>query len=380
MFQQNYILIRYSPCKHTRDFTVVATNLLFAIFYRMKGAKCLDDWPWIFKDFQKNGYATMFNEDEVDLGAFTYRLMGFCNPPMDHYLLPYWYAGISEITPWFKVGMGSLKGHCIGSQAIHNVSLEMLRSMYEAYPKTPKFGMTFFSDICHSRLNDLSLMENDFLRFLKLMKERNYLDDTILVTFGDHGIRFGSIRSTVIGKMEERLPFLSITLPHWFERTYPDLFQNLRENIDVLSSPLDVHATFRHILSYPSEPIDVGHGRSLFTKLGERVCKETGIPTHFCPCMEWKAVDEDHKHIKRSAQAILEYINGLIKAENLVGKCAILSLKDIKSAVKVTPNEEVQTFEKSADQDGRKASKGEKPRGKCFSIGKRSISAVLQGA
>ena len=237
--------------------------------------------------------------------------------------------------------------------------------------------MTFFSDICHSRLNDLSLMENDFLRFLKLMKERNYLDHTILVTFGDHGIRFGSIRSTVIGKMEERLPFLSITLPDWFERTYPDLVQNLCENIDVLSSPLDVHATFRHILSYPSVPIEVGYGRSLSTKLGERVCKETGIPTHFCPCIEWKAVDEDYKHIKRSAQAILLYINGLIKAENLVGKCAILSLKDIKSAVKVTPNEEGQKFEKSADQDGRKASKGEKPTGKCFSIGKRSISALL---
>ena len=98
-------------------------------FYRKKGAKCLDDWPWIFKDFQKNGYATMFNEDEVDLGAFTYRLMGFCNPSMGHYLLQYWYAGISEIAPWFKVSLGSMKSHCIGSQAIHNVSLEMLRSV-----------------------------------------------------------------------------------------------------------------------------------------------------------------------------------------------------------------------------------------------------------
>ena len=346
----------------------------------MKGAKCLDDWPWIFKDFQNNGYVTMFNEDEVDLGAFTYRLMGFCNPPMDHYLLPYWYAGISAITPWFKVSTGSLKGHCIGSQAIHNVSLEMLRSMYEAYPNTPKFGMTFFSDICHSRLNDLSLMEDDFLRFLKQMKERNYLDNTILVIFGDHGIRFGSIRSTVIGKMEERLPFLSITVPGWFEKTYPDLVQNLRENVDVLSSPLDVHATFRHILSYPSVPTDIGYGRSLFTKLGERVCKETGIPTHFCPCMEWKPVDENHKHITRSAQAIVEHINDLIKAENLIDKCALLSLKDIKSAVKVTPNEEVQTFEKSADQDGRKASKGEKPRGKYFSVSRCYISEVLYTA
>ena len=344
----------------------------------MKGAKCLDDWPWIFKDFRNNGYATMFNEDEVDLGAFTYRLMGFCDPPMDHYLLPYWYAGISAIAPWFKIGLGSLKGHCIGSQAIHNVSLEMVRSMFEAYPKTPKFGMTFFSDICHSRLNDLSLMESDLLGFFKLMKERHYLDNTILVTFGDHGIRFGSIRTTVIGKMEERLPFLSITVPDWFAKDYPEFFKNLRGNLDVLTSPLDVHATFRHILSYPSLPTEIGYGRSLFTELGDRVCKETGVPTHFCPCMEWKPVDVNHEHIKKSALAILNYINGLIRNENLVDKCALLTLKEIKSAVKITPNEEVQTFEKS-DQDGRKASKGAKPKGKFFILWSHKNMVKLHG-
>ena len=333
----------------------------------MKGAKCLDDWPWIYKTFKEHGYATMYSEDEVDLGAFTYRLMGFCNAPMDHYVLPYWFSAIDAATSWFKIGTGSLRGHCVGSQAIHNVSLDVVDSMFKAYPHTPKFGLSFLSDICHSRLNDLSLVEDDVLDFLKNLKKR-YLDNTMLITFGDHGIRFGSIRSTVIGKMEERLPFLSMTLPQWFEKRYPDFVKNLRGNLDVLTTPLDVHATFSHILSYPSLPTGLSFGKSLFTNVGERSCKESGIPMHFCPCMEWTVVDVKHDHIKKSAQEIIRHINDLITKNGLTGKCALLNLKQIKSAVKITPNEEVETFEKSADLDGRKVLKGEKTKGKVFKL------------
>ena len=49
----------------------------------------------------------------------------------------------------------------------------------------------------------------------------------------------------------------------------------------------------------------------------------------------------------------------------MTGKCALLNLKQIKSAVKITPNEEVETFEKAADLDGRKVLKGKKPKGVC---------------
>ena len=52
----------------------------------------------------------------------------------------------------------------------------------------------------------------------------------------------------------------------------------------------------------------------------------------------------------------------------MTGKCALLNLKQIKSAVKITPNEEVETFEKAADLDGRKVLKGEKTKGKVFKL------------
>lgn len=305
----------------------------------------------------------MYNEDEVDVGAFTYRLMGFCNAPMDHYLLPYWYAAIDAASPWYKFGHGSLRGHCVGSQAIHNVSMEMVNSMFEAYPETPKFGLTFFSDVCHNRLNDLSLVEDDLYEFLKNMKERHYLDNTMLIIFGDHGIRFGSIRSTVIGKMEERLPFLSISLPEWFEKSFPDIVKNLRRNVDVLTTPLDLHATLSHILSYPSLPTGLSFASSLFTDIGERLCIDAGIPIHFCPCMEWKTVDVKQNHVQRSAMEIVSYINYLVFKQGLTDRCALLKLKEVKSAVKVTPNEDVETYEKAADADGRKVSKGTKPKG-----------------
>ena len=52
----------------------------------------LDDWPIIFKDYEKHHYVTMFSDDDPEWGAFQFRLTGFRNQPTDKYLLPFMYA------------------------------------------------------------------------------------------------------------------------------------------------------------------------------------------------------------------------------------------------------------------------------------------------
>jgi len=47
---------------------------------------------------------------------------------------------------------------------------------------------------------------------------------------GDHGHRFHSIRSTFIGKLEERLPFLGMMLPKKLHNKYPSLDGILKQN------------------------------------------------------------------------------------------------------------------------------------------------------
>ena len=317
--------------------------LFFSLFlptHSKSGATCVDRWPWIFNDMKKHGYVTYYNEDEVFNGAITTRLKGFCKPPPDHYLLPFWYAALNVLTPMYDKmirGVSYIKGHCLGSKAIYNVSLEAITSFFDAYPNTPKFGFHMNSDFCHHEdFNFISLVEDRLLDFLKHMKEKNYLNNTILIVFGDHGLRYGFVRSTVLGRMEERLPFLSMTFPPWFQTSYPELHKNLRKNVEVLTTPFDVHATFRHLLSYPKEPEGLPHGRSLFTDIGWRTCEQAGIPFHYCPCLDWSAAEVEHEDVRNSGLAVVEMINERLAKNGIAGKCAKLRLKRVISAILVS--------------------------------------------
>jgi hypothetical protein len=51
----------------------------------------------------------------------------------------------------------------------------------------------------------------------------------VIIFFSDHGIRFGKVRETFIGKLEERLPFMFLIFPNWFYDKYPNIKQNLEK-------------------------------------------------------------------------------------------------------------------------------------------------------
>lgn len=51
------------------------------------------------------------------------------------------------------------------------------------------------------------------------------------------------MRNTFQGKMEERLPFMSITLPERLNKDRPDAIWSLRSNAKVLTTPFDIHTT-----------------------------------------------------------------------------------------------------------------------------------------
>jgi membrane-anchored protein YejM (alkaline phosphatase superfamily) len=145
------------------------------------------------------------------------------------------------------------------------------------------------------------------------MKKSGNLDNTLLVVMGDHGIRYGAIRKTILGKLEERLPLLSISVPNWFKEKYPDFVRNLQTNTDRLTSPYDLHATLQQILSQ-SHKKTYSYGQSLFTEISKsRTCKQAGNPEHFCPCIDWKPVDPRHKHLQQIGEETVRLINQVSK-------------------------------------------------------------------
>ena len=66
-------------------------------------------------------------------------------------------------------------------------------------------------------------MDSNVLGFFERMFDSHLFDNTILIVMGDHGHRFDDIRSTFIGRIEERMPFLGILLPHSLQKSHPHL-------------------------------------------------------------------------------------------------------------------------------------------------------------
>ena len=205
----------------------------------------------------------MFSEDTARFAAFNYRLKGFKNPPTDHYARPFWLEARKQ--GWEL---------CSNSRASHKVSLEYLLSFFRAYQRKRKFTSVSHDAVSHDDPNTLGYADDDEKNFLKSMKREPFLNNTFLVVFADPRPRFSHIRKTIQGKLEERFPFLSIIVPKWFSAKYPELYSNLVHNSHILTTPFNVYATLRQILSYPEYPSGIITGQSLFTKIdgGNRTC------------------------------------------------------------------------------------------------------------
>ena len=229
----------------------------------------IDKWPWIMNLYKERGYVTMMGEDDPTMGAFNLRLRGFEDPPVHHYTRPFWLA-LEERYERDEPGL------CSRSTFMVNYTLDYVLSYFAAYPNTPKFAFAFMSYLTHAHPNHLSYADNDIVRLFRTFVHRKYHDNTVIILFGDHGSRNDDVRNTMQGKLEERLPWLSISVPAWLEKKYPDITSALEHNQHIISSPFDVHATLRHVLTYPEEPRGE-KTQSLFRKLNyTRTCSEAG--------------------------------------------------------------------------------------------------------
>ena len=286
----------------------------------------------------------MFSEDCPAYGAFNYRLHGFTEPPTDHFSRFFWEA--AHLT----------SAHCIHSKKQHRIHFDYMKSFLEAYRGRPKFGLFFLTDISHNNLKSIYHCADDFSALLKDLSEENLLNDTLLVVMSDHGFRYGDTRATFQGKLEERLPIMSLTFPRWFLQQYPELIHNLKENTDIVTSPFDLYATFKHVLSYPQAPANLTRGESLLTTINQsRNCEKAGVAEHYCPCIQWKEIDTRAMHVQRAAQAVVDHVNNLTASDPLsLSLCSRLEIDKVSSAYQKLPNIKVAQFLGSNDVHGRK--------------------------
>ena len=323
-------------------------------------SESVDRWPWIFKDFENIGYKTLYSEDDPFVGTFQYRLWGFNKQPTTKYLRPWWIEIQETIS----------HANRYSRACPHQYAIEYLKDFFNVYSDFNKFSMLVFSNLAHGELNSAALIDDDII---DLFADETLKNDTVVIIFGDHGLRTSGFRSTVQGKLEERLPFMSLTLPTWFSQKYSDEFKNIKQNSEVLTSHFDIYATLKHLLNLSSKNINLSseninvsskninlsskhinitnnkrkYGKSLFTNIVKlnRTCEDAGVERHWCPCLNSYPVLKNDEIIIKVTKKIIEHINNLTRVNNVtLEQCQTLNLKSIIRASKVVPNEEVQRF------------------------------------
>ncbi len=198
----------------------------------LKNSVTVDNaYPFIWNLFQdKLNYATLYNEDWPGAGCFQYRMKGFSKPPTTHYMRPLQMASTTKL--------------CNHGISAFEFNLEYAVDFMNMYKDTGFFGFMHIKEYTHNEgVNDIRWLDDTLYKFYKDFKESSLSSNTILVMFSDHGPRYSSLRKSVKGLLQERNPFFSIYLPSLFKLRYPEEAINLKNNINIISAPMDIHAT-----------------------------------------------------------------------------------------------------------------------------------------
>ncbi|KAH7952682.1 hypothetical protein HPB49_000410 [Dermacentor silvarum] len=174
-----------------------------------------DGLDFVWKDFAKRGYRSLFAEDAPSIATFNYLKHGFAKPPADYYLRPLCLATENSAVR-SKAGR-----HCWGSKMEMEVVFDYLADFVEACQSRPHFGFAFVARLTHDSLNNAGYADAPSVRLLERLYGSGALKNTLLVFFSDHGLRFGPIRSTFVGKLEERMPIMFLAFPEAFAQQYP---------------------------------------------------------------------------------------------------------------------------------------------------------------
>ncbi|XP_021379573.1 uncharacterized protein LOC110467023 isoform X2 [Mizuhopecten yessoensis] len=281
-----------------------------------------DDYEFIWNKFSNNGYTTLFSEDMIDIGLFNYLKKGFKNAPVDHFYEPMGAATEAHPKLWSKK-------HCFGGRLETKIILDYVSDFLNVYKDTRTFGFAYLSRFYHNSDNIVKEYDDVLTDFLENFIRNDHAHNTVLIVFSDHGSRFGHLRKSPVGRLEERLPATYIVLPTNFTIDALEALSNLRENAWKLTTPFDIHETLMDILyQTQNRTINSTHGISLFSEIPpDRNCRRAGISNHWCTCSLFKDLDVASTIAKDLGQLMLKYVNKLLlKYEKF---CSQLELKAI---------------------------------------------------
>lgn len=297
-----------------------------------------DNCTFIWEKYKESNFSTGYYEDASWMGLFNYQKYGFRKQPTD------FYGQIFSLTAEKELGSDKRLNAqlCIGNRMVLSVLLDNAYRYFIGSKETLTWSMFWTSSLTHDFLNLPRLADLPFVEFMEILLNNDIFNSTILIFMSDHGIRWGGIRSTYQGYMEERLPFLFISFPKWFRNKYQLATSNLKANRRRLTTHFDLHETLLDLIDLSNIQDEViiertnnlnhnaRRGISLFLPIPEnRTCDDAGITENWCTCYTSKSVSGSNPKVKKAALALVSYMNSLLKDHH---ECSQLKLHEILSA------------------------------------------------
>lgn len=271
-----------------------------------------DSFPLIWYNYSRKGYVTYFVEDTPQFAFLNHLLNGFGKKPTDHSYRPFWLQLVrtTEITEPSSF-------NCFGNFPKPYVHMDIINRVENQYKNQLKFGFTFFNQLSHDTESELSKADELFTQYFRKWFSEGHFNRSLVIVGSDHGHRFSPMRATLIGQLEERLPFFSLKFPNWFLRRYPRLATALDKNQQRLTTHFDIYETLVDVLNgnFHGNQRNLGsRGLSLLYKIpANRTCKIAGIPQHYCACTEALSINVDNPAVIGAAKFLVDYINELLR-------------------------------------------------------------------
>jgi hypothetical protein len=154
-----------------------------------------DDCYFMWNQFEKHGYRTLFAEDITWVGLFNFFRKGFVRQPTDYFL--------RNILLEMEKNVASTKrGNfdlCLGGRTPLDFIIQYLHKFTKATANEPTFSFFWSSSMTHDFLNFPKLIDYKIRSLLKTLSLDGYLNRTLLIMMSDHGMRWGKFRNTYQG-------------------------------------------------------------------------------------------------------------------------------------------------------------------------------------
>ncbi|CAG9853694.1 unnamed protein product [Phyllotreta striolata] len=293
-----------------------------------------DNCSFVWKLFKERGYLTVYGEDASWMGLFNYQRKGFRKQTTD-YAYNYFNRFSEEL-----IGNSHVMNvfQCEGGRLIYKDLLDYISKFVATMNEKslPYFGFFWGASLSHDNLNMPNIGDQDYYIFFKKLLDEKLLDNTALIFMSDHGIRWGDIRQTFQGRMEERLPFVYLLLPKSFRQKHFVAYENLKVNTRRLTTPFDLHETLLDLantdlldeenLTYTNQS---RRGISFFRRIDKnRTCEDAAITSHWCTCQQSEQINITYT-VTEAARSVVSNINYMLRG---YAQCAELALDEVINA------------------------------------------------